>query len=111
MIVKINSMHIEDPRGCTPDDREDVVALIDSVLRIGSTQSMATDYPLVYREDNLGNVRVIRADGRLVTVVPFFPWDVRHEGCELRLGIISPTGTDRDFRGNGLGLKCLNSCI
>ena len=111
MRTDITNMHIEGPRGCTPDDRGEVLALIDSILRIGSKQSLATDYPLVYRDDNLENVQIIRANAKLVAVVPFIPWTVRHEGCELRVGIISPTGTYPEFRGHGFGLKCLNSCI
>ena len=43
-------MQIEGPRGCTPDDRDEVVALIDPIFRSGSQQSLATDYPLVYRD-------------------------------------------------------------
>lgn len=104
-------MQIDGPRGCRPGDRDDVVSLIDSIFRSGSQQNIRTDYPLVYRDDNLENVRIIRADGKLVAVVPFIPWTTRHENCELRVGIISPTGTHPGFRGHGFGLQCLNSCL
>lgn len=104
-------MHIEDPETCTPEDRDGVVTLIDSILRIGSQQTLVTDYPLVYRNDNLENVTIVRANGKPVAVVPFIPWSTHHEGCELRVGIISPTGTHPNFRGHGLGLQCLNRAI
>jgi len=102
---------IQGPHGCTKKDLGGVLDLMNSILRAGSTQNLATDYPLIYREDNLDNIRIMKAGGNVVAVVPFIQWPVEHEGCRFRVGIISPTGTHPDFRDRGLGLKCLRSCL
>ena len=102
---------IQGPQGCTGEDRDGVLELMNSILRAGSNQNLAVDYPLVYREDNLNNNRIIKAGADVVAVVPFIVWPVEHEGCRFRVGIISATGTHPDFRDRGLGLKCLQSCM
>ena len=107
----MSSHQIQRPTGCTSDDLEGVLELINSILRAGSAQNMATDYPLVYHEDNLDRIRIIKVDNKVVAVVPFIVWPVEHEGCRFRVGIISATGTHPDFRGRGLALKCLQSCV
>jgi predicted N-acetyltransferase YhbS len=108
----IGSMRVIDgPRPATPSDLDAVIALVDATLRAGSDQSMRTDYPLVYRRGNLHNVRVLRVDGELVSVVPVLPRHIRLGTVELELGVISPTATDPAHRHRGYASRCLASCI
>jgi predicted N-acetyltransferase YhbS len=102
---------IEGPRACTPDDLPQVIELVDEAMRRGSDQTMWTDYPLVYHHGNLDNIRIMTVGGKVVTVVPFIPRDIVVDGCNFRIGIISPTATAPAYRHRGFGLRCLHSCI
>ena len=59
------------PRVCTRQDLPGVIALVDAALRAGSDQSLLWDYPLVYRDENLKNVRIVKVDDKVTSVVPF----------------------------------------
>jgi len=102
---------IEEPQGCAQVDLGELVALVNGIFRPDGSQDIRSDYPLVYREQNLPNIRLIRVDGRIVAEVPFIPWTVVHEGCRFTIGVISPTATHVDHRHRGYGLRCLNSCV
>ena len=80
-------------------------------MREGSDQTMLADYPLVYLNSNLDNIRVFKSNGRVVSVVPFLPRPVTIDDCSFSIGIISPTATYPEHRRKGYGLGCLNSCI
>ncbi|MAE63371.1 MAG: hypothetical protein CMJ18_03790 [Phycisphaeraceae bacterium] len=107
----MTSNHIQGPQGCAREDLDGVLELMNSILRAGSEQNLATDYPLVYRQENLDHHRIMKAGRHVVADVPFIVWPVEHEGCRFRVGIISATGTHPDFRDRGLGLKCLRNCL
>lgn len=102
---------IDGPRPCRKNELSEVIALVDNEMRVNTDQTMLTDYPLVYRDENLENVMIMKKDGELVSVVPFIPWEVRIEDCRFTIGIISPTATAPAHRRKGYGLACLNSCI
>ena len=104
-------MHIAGPQPCTKENIPGLIALVDSVMRAGSDQSMLTDYPLVYRENNLKNIHLIKADDQVVAEVPFIPRTVVQGDCRFRIGIISPTATHPEHRHKGYGLACLNGCL
>jgi len=107
------------PQPCSPADVPGMIALVDSILRAGSDQSMLTDYPLVYRAANLNNVRIIKsaptaaapASTDVVAVVPFIRRPMTMAGCSFSIGIISPTATHPDHRHKGYGSACLQSCL
>ena len=107
----MNGISFDGPRACRKDEIPEVIALVDKAMRESSDQTMLTDYPLVYQDDNLDNIRILKKDGELVSVVPFIPWEVRIEDCRFTIGIISPTATAPAHRHKGYGLACLNSCI
>jgi len=110
-MMRVNQHGADGPRPCTAADLPGVIALVDAAMRGGTDQSMRTDYPLVYRDDNLENIRVISLFGEVVSVVPFLPRDVVLDDCRFRIGIISPTATAPAHRKKGFGLRCLQSCI
>lgn len=97
--------------GATQDDLPGVIKLVDDVMRRGYAQSMLTDYPLVYEEENLDNISIIKQDGRIVAEVPYLAHWIEHTNCRFRIGIISPTATDPRYRRRGLGRRCLTRGI
>lgn len=102
---------INDPHGCTKADLPELISLVNSIFRQDSKQDILTDYPLVYRDENLANIRMMRVDGQIVSEVPFLPRPARIGDCRLTIANISPTCTHPDHRHQGYGLKCLESCL
>jgi len=102
---------IQGPQACTKADLPEVITLVDEAMRQGIDQTMLTDYPLVYRDENLPNIQVLKVDGEVVSVVPFIPRPIVTDGCRFAVGIISPTATAPAHRRKGYGLRCLNRCI
>ena len=96
---------------CTQRELPEVIGLVDDAMRQGMDQTMLTDYPLVYQESNHPNIRVIKVDGRVVSVVPFLLRTVDVEDVSFTIGIISPTATEPEHRHRGYGLACLRSCL
>ena len=62
---------IDGPQPCTKAELSEVIALVNEALRQGTDQTMLTDYPLVYRDENLPNVQILKVDGQVISVVPF----------------------------------------
>ncbi|MBI4024957.1 MAG: GNAT family N-acetyltransferase [Verrucomicrobia bacterium] len=103
--------NIDGPRACRKEEISEVIGLVDGEMRRGTDQSLLTDYPLVYRDENLENIFILKAGGALASVVPFIPKTVRMDGCEFTIGIISPTVTNPGHRKKGCALQCLDACI
>ena len=96
---------------CTQRELPEVIGLVDDAMRQEMDQTMLTDYPLVYQESNHPNIRIIKVDGRTVSVVPFLLRSIDTEDTSFTIGIISPTATDPEHRHRGYGLACLRSCL
>ena len=96
---------------CSQQELPEVISLVDDAMRQRTGQTMLTDYPLVYQDSNLSNIRILKVGGHVVSVVPFLPRSVDLEDMSFTVGIISPTATSPDYRHQGYALSCLNSCI
>ncbi len=102
---------IQGPLGCTKTELPELIDMVNAVFRPDGAQNIFTDYPLVYGDENLANIRLIRVGGAIAAEVPFLAWPVEHAGCRIKVGIISATATHADHRMRGHGLRCLNSCV
>ena len=102
---------IDGPRACTKTEISEVVAIVDLEMRQGQDQTMRTDHPHVYCNNNLENVQIIKVNKKIVSVVPFVPHRIKVDSCEFSVGIISPTATVPEHRKKGYALKCLNAAI
>jgi len=98
-------MTIEGPRAATRDELPLVVDLADRVFRSSDETSMGRDFPLLFHEDNLHDLRIFADDGVPVAHVGMFRRDVcllgtRHKSCA-----IGAVCTDAAYRGHGLGTR------
>ncbi|MFH0965627.1 MAG: GNAT family N-acetyltransferase [Planctomycetota bacterium] len=107
----MSASDMEGPRACAKAELAEMIALVDAEMRAGKSQSLLTDYPLVYRDANLENVRIIKAGGKLASVVPFIVREVALGNSRFSIGIISPTATAPEHRKKGYGSACLRSCV
>ena len=99
------------PRACRPEEFDSTMALINQTFRDGSDQDIRTDYPLIFNLDQLDYMRIVAVDGKVVSHVPLAPRTVIAREDTCKIGIISPTVTDPDYRHRGYATLCLRDCI
>lgn len=103
---------MEGPRACRKDEFEEVIGLINRVFRKGTDQDISTDYPLVFNKSQLENMRIVKDNGKVASLVPIAPRDVVASGDDrFMIAIIAPTVTHTDYRKRGYGTLCLADCI
>lgn len=102
---------MEGPRACRADELSETLVFLNNIFRLGSDQSLETDYPLIFNNSKLDYMRIIKDDGRVVAHVPIAPREMVVNGDVFTVGIISPTGTDPDYRHLGYGTACLRDCL
>ena len=98
------------PRPATVDDLPGIIDLLDEIFRRekGVTdQSVLTDFPLLFAEENLGNCRVIEQQGRIVSHAAVWPRKLDFAGQVIGVGIIVLVATDTAFRRRGLAAELM----
>lgn len=86
------------------DDLEELRDLLDGVFRRPRgvfDQSQLTDFPLVFRESNFGNCRVLVEDGRIVSHSALWPRELMARGRRLSVGILVSVATEPENRERG----------
>ena len=102
---------IDGPRACRASEFEEVIALINGVFRAGTDQDIRTDYPLVFHPSKMEYMRILKADGVVVSHVPVWPREVVAGDDRFMIAVISPTVTHPDYRRRGYATRCLQDCI
>ncbi len=102
---------MDGPRACRPEEFDETIDLINQTFRAGSDQNIRTDYPLIFNQEKLEYMRILKVDGKVVAHVPVAPRQVVAREDTFKIGIISPTITHPDYRGRGYATLCLRDCI
>ena len=92
-------------RPATNDDLPQIIDLLDSIFRREKgvhDQSVLTDFPLLFSDDNLANCRVAERDGRIVSHAAVWPRRFRCSGKTIGVGIIVLVATEEESRRLGL---------
>jgi len=88
--------------GCRPEELPALLELVDRIFRSRRPGQMGREYPLLFSEANLEQLRIIRADGKPVAHVGICLRDATILGCRIRVAGIGSVGTDPDYRGRGM---------
>jgi GNAT superfamily N-acetyltransferase len=88
------------PRACRPEELAEVGQLATSVFRPRGGD-MPAQYPLVFNTGNCEQLRVIEADGKLVSHVGLCIRDALVGGIALRVASVGAVCTTPDQRGQG----------
>ncbi len=78
---------------------------------VGTAPTYGEEWPRIYCLENLENLRVLRADGRIVSSAAIYPHDVRFGKARLRVGGITGVATDSAYRRRGFATRVMQACI
>jgi GNAT superfamily N-acetyltransferase len=92
---------------CREDELPSLVDLANRVFRSGRAGDMGAEYPLVFEPANVENLRVARADGRIVSHVGICLRDASILGARVHVASIGAVATDPDHRGRGLASRLM----
>jgi N-acetylglutamate synthase-like GNAT family acetyltransferase len=105
-------MSIEVPRQCRESELQETLSLLDLIFHSGKTRRMGKYYPYAYGTGNLHNMRIIKADDRIISHAAIYPRFVNTlDGLELKVGCIGGVATHPDYRDKGYATEVLNDCI
>jgi N-acetylglutamate synthase-like GNAT family acetyltransferase len=105
-------MGIEGPRQCRESELQETLAVLDLIFHSCKTRRMGKYYPYAYGPRNLHNMRIMKADGRIIAHAAIYPRFVNTlDGLELKVGCIGGVATHPDYRGKGYATAILNDCI
>ncbi|MEM2905575.1 MAG: GNAT family N-acetyltransferase [Candidatus Bathyarchaeia archaeon] len=100
---------MEGPRAARRDELQQVADLANLVFREakGLAWTMHLEFPLLFNEANLENLRVILDDGKPVTLVGIRESELVIYGCRVPVGMIGSVCTHPQYRGKGLASLAL----
>jgi len=85
---------MEEARPVRPEELGQTLALVNKVFRTGVDQDMSTDYPLVFTQGNLENLRVVSEGGGIFSHAAMARRELREHGCRLPVSMICAVATD-----------------
>lgn len=104
---------MEGPRAARVDELPLVESLSNEVFRNfeDATQSMFQEFPDLYCEENIDNIRVIVEDGKPVSNVNYLPSTVSIYGCNINIASLGGVATLKEYRGRGYASMLLDDCL
>ena len=85
--------------------------MVNRVFRAGLDQNIATDYPLIYQPKNLGYLRILLEDDKIVTHLAIAPREVIDHDCHFPVGMVNGVATDPDYRGRGFARRVTEDAL
>jgi len=98
---------MEGPRGLKKDELRSAAELANLVFRHDSQYKMEEEFPLLFSENNLENIRVFVDAGKVVSMVGMCINDVIIMGCMIGAVCIGSVCTHPEYRNKGLASKLL----
>jgi len=104
---------IEGPRGAKVDELGEVLDLVNLVFRTsrGMKPTMQEEFPLLFNESNVENLRIIKVNGKVVSHVGIFECDAIIYGCRLKVGMIGSVCTHPDYRRRGFATRLVEDAM
>ncbi|MEN6386757.1 MAG: GNAT family N-acetyltransferase [Phycisphaerales bacterium] len=105
-------MNIEGPRECFANELDETLALMDSIFHAARPRRIGKYYPFAYGQCNLDNMRIIKADGKVVSHAAIYERTVNTtNGLNLKIGCIGGVATLPEHRQKGYASIILEDCI
>lgn len=103
-------MSVEGPRGLEEGELEELLALVNRIFD-PQGQRMGILFPIFLCESNREHLRVVKADGRIVSHVGVKVWDLLIGPARLRVGCVGSVCTDPAYRQRGFAQMALRDAI
>jgi hypothetical protein len=98
---------IDGPRGATPEELDEVCDLVGRVFR----WTMRDNFPTLFCKENVENLRIIKADDKVVSHFGFVVRDMIINGCRISVGNVGAVGTDENYRKRGYAWSILDEAM
>ncbi|MBV9468634.1 MAG: GNAT family N-acetyltransferase [Abitibacteriaceae bacterium] len=98
---------MEGPRALRKNELDAVRALTGTVFR----PTLVDEFPQLFNEDNLENLRVCVDDGKCVSHVGMTERDATLFGCAIKVCCIGAVSTLKEYRGQGLASACFDDAV
>ncbi len=104
---------LEGPRATRREELSQVIELVNLVFRVSAKKpsTMHLEFPLLFSESNLENMRIIVEDGKPISHVAIYETNVSLYGCQISVGLIGAVCTHPDYRVKGLATATLEDAF
>lgn len=98
---------VDGPRGIKPDELDEVCDLVGRVFN----WQMRENFPTLFCLENADNIRIIKADGKIVSHIGIVVRDMIINGCRISVGNVGAVCTDENYRKRGYAWTILEDAI
>jgi len=102
---------MEGPRGARVEELEEIIKLSNKVFRSTLEGDMGREYPLLFSEKNCENLRIIKEDNKIVSLVGILFSDILILGNKIKVCMIGSVATDPEYRGRGFATLLMQDSI
>lgn len=102
---------MEGPRSPAETEYGQVLKFLDQQLRPGSQWSIEAEYPTALNLSNLGNIRIITEEKKVLSHAVLKPLIVKTPLAILKVAAIGSVATDESHRNQGLSRQILENCL
>lgn len=88
---------IDGPRGAKPEELDEIGILAGKVFN----WQMRENFPTLFCYDNLDNLRIIKTDNKVVSLIGVVVRDMIINGCRISVGNVGSVCTDDKYRNRG----------
>jgi GNAT superfamily N-acetyltransferase len=102
---------MEGPRGAKREELSEIIELSNKVFRSELSGDMGKEFPLLFSPENCENLRIIKEDGKIVSLVGILFTDLVILGNRIRASLIGSVATDPGYRGRGFASLLMQDSI
>lgn len=102
---------MEGPRAPQEQELNEVVQFLDDHLKDGQDWSIAQEYPLAIHSGNLGNIRIIKENNKLISSAVIKHLLIKTPAGLFRVAAIGSVVTSPQHRNLGYSRKVLEDCL
>jgi hypothetical protein len=99
---------IDGPRGLMPKELDE---LLEELVHVVYNPRMRIYFPTLFCEENSDNLRIIRADGKLVSHIGIVVRDMIINGCRITVGNVGAVCTLEEYRKRGYAWLILEDAM
>ena len=110
-LLRSETERLEGPRSARPGELGIVLETVNKVMRVdkGLKPTIRTDYPMIYNEENLSNIIVIKNGNHVVSSAAVWINSIEIGSARLKVGGINCLVTAPEYRRRGLASEVMQA--